>query len=224
MKHLKTLSILVLSSVLLMTGCSKKLSEDKFKEVLQSVTDTVNAGTEVTNVHIKDNAQYTYDYKEGEFFRYHSFALLILVPVTDTVCTWEEDGKYYHYKKSVLENVDKEITEEQFNVYMATARGEICAKLNEGIMECENLLREEPELYTDVKNAFYQTAKGEYRLNSTMLYKTNDNGEEVTKQRKVIFLMKKNLPIKYTVKTDSDSTTSYTYGNAKFSKPEHNPQ
>ena len=107
---------------------------------------------------------------------------------------------------------------------MATARGEICAKLNEGIMECENLLREEPEMYTNVKNSFYQTAKGEYRLNSTMTTKVMEESQEVEKTRKVIFLMKKNLPTKYTIKLDSSSTVSYTYGNAKFSKPEHNSQ
>ena len=171
-------------------------------------------------MHIKDKSNLNQtNYKEGEF--YSKVSGLILTRVQEY--TWkDEDGKYYHYKKSVLEDIDKEITKEQFDVYMATARGEICAKLNEGIMECENLLREEPETYINVKNAFYQTAKGEYRLNSTMTYKENGDGAEKT--RKVIFLMKKNLPIKYTVKTDSEGTISYTYGNAKFSKPEHNPQ
>ena len=214
---------LLAMSTMLLTACDTGISQEKFVAQLNSTKANITLESEVLdNVHITDKSSLNQtNYKEGEF--YSKVSGLILTRVQEY--TWkDEDGKYYHYKKSVLENVDKEITEEQFNVYMATARGEICAKLNEGIMECENLLREEPELYTDVKNAFYQTAKGEYRLNSTMLYKTNDNGEEVTKQRKVIFLMKKNLPIKYTVKTDSDSTTSYTYGNAKFSKPEHNPQ
>ena len=46
----------------------------------------------------------------------------------------------------------------------------------------------------------------------------NEEAEEQT--RKVIFLMKNNKPIKYTVKLDSESTTKYSYGNAKFTKPE----
>ena len=208
-------------STMLLTACDTGISQEKFVEHLNATKANITLESEVlNNVHIKDKSNLNQtNYKEGEF--YSKVSGLILTRVQEY--TWkDEDGKYYHYKKSVLEDIDKEITKEQFDVYMATARGEICAKLNEGIMECENLLREEPETYINVKNAFYQTAKGEYRLNSTMTYKENGDGAEKT--RKVIFLMKKNLPIKYTVKTDSESTTSYTYGNAKFSKPEHNPQ
>ena len=212
---------LLAMSTMLLTACDTGISQEKFVEHLNATKANITLDSEVlNNVHIKDKSNLNQtNYKEGEF--YSKVSGLILTRVQEY--TWkDEDGKYYHYKKSVLEDIDKEITKEQFDVYMATARGEICAKLNEGIMECENLLREEPETYINVKNAFYQTAKGEYRLNSTMTYKENGDGAEKT--RKVIFLMKKNLPIKYTVKTDSESTTSYTYGNAKFSKPEHNPQ
>lgn len=212
---------LLAMSTMLLTACDTGISQEKFVEHLNATKANITLESEVlNNVHIKDKSNLNQtNYKEGEF--YSKVSGLILTRVQEY--TWkDEDGKYYHYKKSVLEDIDKEITKEQFDVYMATARGEICAKLNEGIMECENLLREEPETYINVKNAFYQTAKGEYRLNSTMTYKENGDGAEKT--RKVIFLMKKNLPIKYTVKTDSESTISYTYGNAKFSKPEHNPQ
>ena len=212
---------LLAMSTMLLTACDTGISQEKFVEHLNATKANITLESEVlNNVHIKDKSNLNQtNYKEGEF--YSKVSGLILTRVQEY--TWkDEDGKYYHYKKSVLEDIDKEITKEQFDVYMATARGEICAKLNEGIMECENLLREEPETYINVKNAFYQTANGEYRLNSTMTYKENGDGAEKT--RKVIFLMKKNLPIKYTVKTDSESTTSYTYGNAKFSKPEHNPQ
>ena len=213
--------VLMAMSTMLLTACDTGISQEKFVEHLNATKANITLESEVlNNVHIKDKSSLNQtNYKEGEF--YSKVSGLVLTRVQEY--TWkDEDGKYYHYKKSLLEDIDKEITKEQFDVYMATARGEICAKLNEGIMECENLLREEPETYINVKNAFYQTAKGEYRLNSTMTYKENGDGAEKT--RKVIFLMKKNLPIKYTVKTDSESTISYTYGNAKFSKPEHNPQ
>ena len=210
-------------STMLLTACDTGISQEKFVEHLNATKANITLESEVlNNVHIKDKSNLNQtNYKEGEF--YSKVSGLILTRVQEY--TWkDEDGKYYHYKKSLLEDIDKEITKEQFDVYMATARGEICAKLNEGIMECENLLREEPETYINVKNAFYQTAKGEYRLNSTMTTKVMEESQEVEKTRKVIFLMKKNLPTKYTIKLDSSSTVSYTYGNAKFSKPEHNPQ
>ena len=215
--------VLMAMSTMLLTACDTGISQEKFVEHLNATKANITLESEVLdNVHIQDKSSLNQtNYKEGEF--YSKVSGLVLTRVQEY--TWkDEDGKYYHIKKSLLENIDIEITEEQFNVYMATARGEICAKLNEGIMECENLLREEPEMYTNVKNSFYQTAKGEYRLNSTMTTKVMENSEEVEKTRKVIFLMKKNLPTKYTIKLDSSSTVSYTYGNAKFSKPEHNPQ
>ena len=211
--------VLMAMSTMLLTACDTGISQEKFVEHLNATKANITLESEVLdNVHIQDKSSLNQtNYKEGEF--YSKVSGLILTRVQEY--TWkDEDGKYYHIKKSLVENIDKEITEEQFNVYMATARGEICAKLNEGIMECENLLREEPEMYTNVKNSFYQTAKGEYRLNSTMTTKVMEESQEVEKTRKVIFLMKKNLPTKYTIKLDSSSTVSYTYGNAKFTKPE----
>ena len=211
--------VLMAMSTMLLTACDTGISQEKFVEHLNATKANITLESEVlNNVHIKDKSNLNQtNYKEGEF--YSKVSGLILTRVQEY--TWkDEDGKYYHIKKSLVENIDKEITEEQFNVYMATARGEICAKLNEGIMECENLLREEPEMYTNVKNSFYQTAKGEYRMNSTMTTKVMEESQEVEKTRKVIFLMKKNLPTKYTIKLDSNSTVSYTYGNAKFTKPE----
>ena len=211
--------VLMAMSTMLLTACDTGISQEKFVEHLNATKANITLESEVLdNVHIHDKSSLNQtNYKEGEF--YSKVSGLILTRVQEY--TWkDEDGKYYHIKKSLVENIDKEITEEQFNVYMATARGEICAKLNEGIMECENLLREEPDMYTNVKNSFYQTAKGEYRLNSTMTTKVMEESQEVEKTRKVIFLMKKNLPTKYTIKLDSSSTVSYTYGNAKFTKPE----
>lgn len=211
--------VLMAMSTMLLTACDTGISQEKFVEHLNATKANITLESEVLdNVHITDKSSLNQtNYKEGEF--YSKVSGLVLTRVQEY--TWkDDDGKYYYIKKSVLENVDKELTEAEFNVKMATFRGEICAKLNEGIMECENLLREEPEMYTNVKNSFYQTAKGEYRMNSTMTTKVMDGSQEVEKTRKVIFLMKKNLPTKYTIKLDSSSTVSYTYGNAKFTKPE----
>ena len=211
--------VLMAMSTMLLTACDTGISQEKFIEHLNATKANITLESEVLdNVHITDKSSLNQtNYKEGEF--YSKVSGLVLTRVQEY--TWkDDDGKYYYIKKSVLENVDKELTEAEFNVKMATFRGEICAKLNEGIMECENLLREEPEMYTNVKNSFYQTAKGEYRMNSTMTTKVMDGSQEVEKTRKVIFLMKKNLPTKYTIKLDSSNTVSYTYGNAKFTKPE----
>ena len=208
--------ILMSMSAMLLTACDTGISQEKFVNQLNSTKANLTFDSEVLdNVHIQDKSSLNQtNYKEGEF--YSKVSGLVLTRVVEYV--WkDEDGKYYHYKKDLLNTVDTELTEEAFNIKMATLRGDICAKLNEGILECENLLRDEPVGYTNVKNAFYQTAKGEYRLNSTMTYKASEDAEEQT--RKVMFLMKKNLPIKYTVKLDSESTVKYSFGNASFTKP-----
>lgn len=228
MKHLKTLSILALSSVLLMTGCSKKLSEDKFKEVLQSVTDTVNAGTEVTNVHIKDNAQYTYDYKEGEFFRYHSFALLILVPVTDTVCTWEEDGKYYHYVNNTLtkKTEDVEISKDDFDKYMAEHKKTIQEALLRTVDAAKTLIAADPVTYISVENKFsYATFEKTYKMSSkntkeVEVTEGSETKKEIREETNNIEF-KNNLPKEWIIKNDGKKTWKYTYGDAKFTNP-HN--
>ena len=211
--------ILMAMSTMLLTACDTGISQEKFVGQLNSTKANITLDSEVLdNVHIQYKSSLNQiNYKEGEFYSYASG--LILTNVREY--TWKgDDGKYYHYKKSLIDNVDTEISKETFDIYMATARGEICAKLNEGIAECENLLRDEPVGYTNVKNSFYQTVKGEYRLNSTMTYKASEEAEEQT--RKVMFLMKKNLPIKYTVKLDSESTVKYSFGNASFTAPERN--
>ena len=211
--------ILMAMSTMLLTACDTGISQEKFVGQLNSTKANITLDSEVLdNVHIQYKSSLNQiNYKEGEFYSYASG--LILTNVREY--TWKgDDGKYYHYKKSLIDNVDTEISKETFDIYMATARGEICAKLNEGIAECENLLRDEPVGYTNVKNSFYQTVKGEYRLNSTMTYKASEEAEEQT--RKVMFLMKKNLPIKYTVKIDSESTVKYSFGNASFTAPERN--
>ena len=217
----KRIPMIIMSmSAVLLAACDSGISQEKFVSQLENTKANVTLDSNILdNVHIQDKSSLNQiNYKEGEFYSYASG--LILTNVREYI--WkDEDGKFYHYKKSLVENVDEEITEESFNIKMATKRGEICAKVNEGIMECENLLKDEPTGYiSNVKNSFYKTVKGEYRLNSTMTYKVSEEVEEQT--RKVIFLMKNNKPIKYTVKLDSESTVKYSYGNAKFSAPERN--
>ncbi len=210
--------ILMSMSAVLLTACDSGISKEKFVSQLESTKANITLDSEVLdNVHFQDKSTLNHvNYKEGEFYSY-AYGL-ILTNVREYY--WkDEDGKYYHYKNSIAGQVYEEISEETFTIRMATKRGEICAKLNEGIMECENLLKDEPTGFiSNVKNSFYKTAKGEYRLNSTMTYKVSEEAEEQT--RKVMFLMKNNKPIKYTVKLDSESTVKYSFGNAKFTKPE----
>ena len=71
---------LALLPVLLTTGCfSSSVSQDKMKDQINEVENNINQGN-FTNVKIKDKLQYKFDYKEGEFYRYSDFALILIVP------------------------------------------------------------------------------------------------------------------------------------------------
>ena len=106
---------LLAMSTMLLTACDTGISQEKFVEHLNATKANITLESEVlNNVHIKDKSNLNQtNYKEGEF--YSKVSGLILTRVQEY--TWkDEDGKYYHYKKSVLEDIDKEITKEQFDV------------------------------------------------------------------------------------------------------------
>ncbi len=213
--------ILVALSSIALTACDAGIKQEKFVEQLNKVKDNIALTSDALNdVHIQENSSLNQtNYKEGEF--YSKVSGLVLTRVVEYV--WKEGDKFYHYANSILNKVDKEITEEEFTLKMATFRGKICEQLNMGVIECENLLKEEPETYTNVQNKFYKTMEGQYRMNSTMTQVTLDNnGNEVESTRKVMFLIKNGLPVKFTTKTESETKYSYSFGKAKFTAPERN--
>lgn len=211
--------ILMSISAVLLTACDSKIKKERFTEQLSATKANISFESEtLDDVHIAgDKLGFNQtNYKKGEF--YSKVSGLILS--RNQEYTWKaEDGKYYHYEKNLLVNVDKEITKEEFDVYMENARYDVFAELNKGISETEKLMSEEAEEYYDIQNSYIRTASGEYKFSSTMKYKAIKDGVEEEATRKVTFYMKKNLPVKYVVKTDGESTYKYTYGKAEFTEP-----
>lgn len=210
------------TATMLLTACDTKISQDKFVAQLEATKANITLDSEaLDNVHIYNKLSvHNINYKEGEF----ASEVNGLILTRTQKYTWiDENGRYYHYEKSLITSIDKEITKAEFDIYMATARGEICAKLNEGVANCENMLKEQADdsVYYNVKNSFAQTINGEYKMNSTMNYKTTEDGQEVEATRKTTFIFKKNLPVKYTINDNGENYYKYTYGNAEFKKPEN---
>ena len=119
--------ILMAMSTMLLTACDTGISQEKFVSQLESTKANVTLDSAVLdNVHIQYKSSLNQiNYKEGEFYSYATG--LILTNVREY--TWkDEDGKYYHYEKSLVKDVYTEISKETFDIYMATARGEMCAK------------------------------------------------------------------------------------------------
>ena len=223
MKNIKSLITLSLVPVLL-TGCSsaKKISEEQFKELHeQTVLYLSDVNNVPANIHIANkNSTTKYDYKEGEFYSYYSFALLILVPVTGGTYTWKEDGKYYHAVKDMFKSeksYKKEITEEEFNDYMASHKQKVLEELNVPLLTATNLLNGS-ELYENVQNTYYSVGKTGWKLSSKAEY-LSDNHKEYS----YTIQFKDNLPVKYTSKVSSEKNSEtvwkYTLGKASLSVP-----
>lgn len=229
--------LLVLLPCLLTTGCfSSSINEDKMKEVVNEVEAKVSAG-DFTNVHINDKIQHKYDYKEGEFYRYSDFALLLIVPITELVCTWTQDGKYYHYEKysaNEKKNKDEEITKEQFDLYMAEHKKSVQYQLENPVKASKKLLGtykyEETDYtkYKSIKDTSYKynSFEKEYTQKGTGVYDVTlyEDGVEKTveKEDKYTIVYKNGMPVKMTTKNDGDQTWKFSYGKAEFKNPKEN--
>lgn len=228
MKYKLPLVILTMSTVL-MTGCfAKTITKEKFDEAMVTVKQNIE---NVTNVHIKDKIQHTYDYKEGEFYRYNQFALLLVVPIAETECTWVEDGKYYHFYSNSTDskkNENKEITAEEFSVYMLKHKVEIQTVLNRPFEEMKLFDGSNPD-YSEITNSYkYSSLEKSYSLTTKAKFKVTlyEDGQDKTEYKDVkeTYEFKKNLPSKWTKKLDGDSTWKYTYGKAEFKNPNDNKE
>ena len=233
MKHVKTITLLALSSALLLAGCDKSLSKEAFMDAYNQAKEyTQVTNTDIKNVHIQNKlGNESYNYKEGEFYSHKLFALLLIVPITTDVYTWKEDGKFYYAERHTdsKKNIDKEITEEQFNTYMEGFRVTLFAKLAEPFVLADNLLSDNQEGYKEVSNKYKKTFKGAYSLVSKVTneqenttYDENNNPVTTveTKTTNYNLEFKNNLPAKYYSKVDKSETTwTYTYGKAELKKP-----
>ena len=224
--------LLVLLPCLLTTGCfSSSISEDKMKEVVSEVEAKVSAG-DFTNVHINDKIQHKYDYKEGEFYRYSDFALLLIVPITELVCTWSQDGKYYEELLNMM--FDGKITKEQFDEYMAEHKKSVQYQLMNPVNASKKLLGtyqyDDPYVtqYKEVKDPSYKynSFEKEYTQKGTGIYEVTlyEDGAEKTVQKedKYTIVYKNGKPVKMTIKNDGDQTWKYSYGKAEFKNPKEN--
>ncbi len=220
--------ILLALGSLVLTACDTNIKQDKFVSILEATEANVAMDSDkIDNVHMQNRLGVNkIDYKEGEFYINTTNALALIIPIITELYTWREGDseanyKYYHAEKHTITSNNKwaEITKEQFDVYMATGRGEVYAKLNQGITSCKNMLKpaEEQETYKNIKNSFKKTMSGEYKMISSATYDYQDGENTVERQYKVTFAIKNNLPLKFTTKDNgSESFYKFSYGDAKL--------
>ena len=218
MKNIKPIITLSLLPLLL-TGCvSKGISQDEFlpkKEASEAYLSDANNCP--TDIHIQNKGGVEkYDYKEGEFYTYRMFALILIVPVTSGTYTWKEDGKYYHAETHTdsKKNKKSEITEEQFNTYMLQHKAKIMSELNVPLARVNDLLNPNEEIYSSVDNKFYALGDTGWKMISKVSYV-----DENAKDAKITIEFNHDLPVKYTTKTDSESYYKYELNKATLVPP-----
>lgn len=238
----KLLKLLPLSTLVL-TGCfDSNLSQEKFQAHLDEVNANINADNEkLQDVHINSKLSIeTYNYKEGEYFSYKYFALVLIVPISHGDYTWKEDGKFYNYHDDLINSQDKltELTEEQFNERMVARKAQILAKLMEPVNQAqafinnqdslssqeeggEDIIVESYSIYSQFKNSFSKSYDGIYKMTTVATYnKENPNYNTSDGDSKTFKFQFKDLPVRFD--KGKNDYFKYSYGNSAFASPVNN--
>ena len=238
----KLLKLLPLSTLVL-TGCfDSNLSQEKFQAQLDQVRTNINVNNEkLQDVHINSKLSIeVYNYKEGEYFSYKYFALVLIIPISYGDYTWKEDGKFYNYHDDVINSQDKltELTEEQFNERMAARKAQILAKLMEPVNQAqafinnqdslssqeeggEDVVVESYSIYSQFKNSFSKSYDGIYKMTTVATYyKQEPKYNTSDGDSKTFKFQFKDLPVRFD--KGKNDYFKYSYGNSAFSSPVNN--
>ncbi len=238
----KLLKLLPLSTLVL-TGCfDSNLSQEKFQAQLDQVRTNINVNNEkLQDVHINSKLSIeVYNYKEGEYFSYKYFALVLIIPISYGDYTWKEDGKFYNYHDDVINSQDKltELTEEQFNERMVARKAQILAKLMEPVNQAqafinnqdslssqeeggEDVIVESYSIYSQFKNSFSKSYDGIYKMTTVATYnKENPNYNTSDGDSKTFKFQFKDLPVRFD--KGKNDYFKYSYGNSAFASPVNN--
>lgn len=215
MRMNKKLFLIVPAITLLLTGCfDKTVSKENMIKVLEEAESAFMSEQSLfTNVRIRNKIQHSYDYKEGEFYRYHEFALIYY----QTECIWVENGEYYHYLvdgwNSKL-NVDAKVSKEEFDELMGKAKNKITNELFRPIDKAYQIATKDDPTF---KNT-YKSNSGTYTVKSERQYVTSEGQSET---EKYVIKFKNNLPTRYQINNNGEQDWKYQYGKAEFINP-HN--
>ena len=222
----KCFVLLPILSSLSLTSCfniTKPISKEKFLEKFNQITSNYEDISNCPkNIHINTKLSVDrYDYKEGEYYSYYMFALIVVVPITSGVYTWKEDGKYYRAETHTDSSKNKyfEISEEQFNSYMESHKQKIWNLIGEPITRVNSLIDiTEDDFYKDVKQSYYAHSKG-VGFNANAASKNmEDTKYKVTVEFQNLLPLV-NKTITYTGNTKSESYYEYHLNEAKFIHP-----
>ena len=205
---------------LTLTSCVNGISKDEYEAKLSEVEANY---ANITDVHINNRNNTTkYDYKEGEFYGYYNFALIIFVPITQGTYTWKDGDKYYHTEVHADSSKTKksEISKEQFDTYMTAHKAKILSLMSEVTLKIHDFMQENPTTVSKAENEYkYDSFNKEYHFYSKVVETYQDS--EGNPEKTDYFVSFKDQKLKeYHAKTGtSDSYRYFSYGDAKFNEP-----
>ncbi len=169
-------ALLLMTFPFLLSGCVKSINSEQFNEKFATVEANFdNDETFPKRLHIntKNNTR-TYDYKEGEYYRHTTWALIILVPVTSNTSTWTQDGKYYYYNKTEFSSNPefREITKEQFDSYMTAGLATIKNSFANPINKAKELMSYDNENSESEDSSIireYKTVENKYSTKGSQI-------------------------------------------------------
>lgn len=222
----KQLLTLLMIPAMLLTSCAKSIDKETFLEKLAPVkANLVVTNSDIKNVHIHNGLSVTtYDYKEGEFYVYHTFALILIVPYKSEEFIYKQEDKYYQIKTYTKSEKDtkEEISKETFDTLMLARKQTIINELSAGVNKIDQLIDEEDEEYKSISNSFSYDGNSLTFTSKVVKEGTDsDTNEPKDIKGKITVKFKNNLPIKYQTKVDGNTVWSYTYGNAELKIPEN---
>ncbi len=240
MKTSKLIKLLPLTTLLL-TGCfDQSISKEDFAAKLEEINQNLNVENEkLKNCRAQSRLGIeTYNYKEGEYYSYKYFALILIIPVSYGSYTWKDDAGYHNFEdKSIGNDVKSELTEEEFNTKMEGRKATILGvfrkpyEIAKALMDENYLNYLNPEGFFDYSLTYankYTKNGNTYKIISTATYTYNadhQNGNDDVMSVKYTITFKDNLPTKLeTEKKERDGDKSkdhwkYSYSNSAFSDP-----
>ena len=211
---------------LLLTSCAKNIDKEQFLEKLNPIKEKlVVTNSDINNVHIHNSLSVvTYDYKENEYYVYHTFAIILIIPYKSEEFVYKENDKYFHIKTYTDSKKDTktEISEEEFKSLMLIKKQTIIEQLSSPLAMIDRLIDNEDDEYKSVKNSFTSGGNTLNFVSNVTKEVTNSDTNEIEEEKgKITINFKNDLPIKYQTKVDGSTVWSYSYGNAKLNIPDN---
>lgn len=219
MKNKNVLLVMATLPMILLSSC-KPAAKEMTSEDAASAIDAVVAkyaegcpqkATVYSSPSDYDHGNFTATIDRGHYYHYHTFAMLILIPLVSDEYYYEKDGLYYHIHTSASRNVHEIISKEAFDEGMQKGEDFIW-KDRAGRML--SLLKDGTSAEYEGEFSYKYTTTGEGQISLvtdekwTVKETSSEQEVDVAKSKHQSINFKDNLPYDWIVETKSGNDKS----------------